>query len=69
MTKDERERRAKEAGVEVHQVCGACGTASELVEAGGLWYCPNPRCQGCAGGAIRHILNCKDCKSREDAST
>lgn len=66
MKREKRQQLADAAGVELHEVCGACGTASKDVEASGLWHCPNPQCQGCAGGAARHARTCKACVTRED---
>lgn len=27
--------------------CFSCGLTDELVEAGGIYFCPNPFCEGC----------------------
>lgn len=69
--REEREQKAKESGVPIHCVCCYCGLASKQVEAGGMWYCPNARCAGPAGGQHRHVLECQDCRKKigEDHTT
>jgi hypothetical protein len=54
---------ARDNQVKLDQVCLYCSTASVWVEAGGIWFCPNDRCHGPAGGAARHARECKDCKT------
>jgi len=34
-------------------VCFACGLKDKRVEAGGLWFCPNPYCLGCGAFLLR----------------
>lgn len=36
--------------------CYYCGLYDERVEAGGVWYCPNPICQGPGGAWFRRQL-------------
>ena len=64
LDKPTREKIAKEKDLFVHEVCCYCGTADKDVEAGGIWYCPNDRCQGPSGGAARHLHECKECVTR-----
>ena len=61
ISSEERTTRATAAGLQKWQVCFACGLADAKIEGGGVWYCPNPRCSGCAGGQRRHVEICEQC--------
>ena len=45
-----------------HKKCIGCGSTDPDVEAGGIWYCPNPRCHAPGGGGTRHLVACKACR-------
>ena len=53
--------------MENHQICIGCGLASTRVEAGGIWYCPNPACTAC--GAQPHKRKLKSYKEEERVYT
>ena len=48
-----------------YERCYYCKAVDHAVEAGGIWYCPNPLCPGPGGGHKRHILACTLCKWRD----
>lgn len=40
-----------------HCTCISCGLSSRLVEAGGIWHCPNPLCRVCGAQWFRLTLD------------
>ena len=49
--------------------CIRCGSTDPKVEAGGIWYCPNPRCHAPGGGGVRHLTTCPNCRIKDDGRT
>ncbi len=39
-----------------HLTCYSCGLRHELVEAGGVWHCPNPMCMMCGASWFKRSL-------------
>jgi len=40
-----------------HQQCCYCHLEDKMVEAGGVFFCPNPLCMGPGGAWFRHGLD------------
>jgi hypothetical protein len=40
-----------------HLICGGCGLKDSRVEAGGVYYCPNPACRASGASWFKHKLN------------
>ena len=65
MTKEQHAALAKAAGFEPEDFCWYCLNGDPLVEAAGVWFCPNPRCGGPGGGQSRHVMECSVCDKEE----
>lgn len=55
---------AVESNIKDHLTCYYCHLRHDQVEAGGVWYCPNPLCTGPGGAYFRSKL--KSYKEVED---